>query len=184
MGPFLDDSVVFAATLFLTAVGLFIVSTWMLAAARSNTLRKTILIKRETRQLEGECAALDEQLIDLRARYRMVEAEERAIATEVAQLRRSCAAAAQDTFEIVHEVGTPAEGVGSFVVEVLLNDMALTEGPAASQLEPRVWAVRNIVQIWAPGQDEALQMAGRAFPSRFGYVITRFVDASSSGGQP
>lgn len=175
----LSEGMVFAGSSLLAAVALFAVSLWMNAAAHTHTARRTLRIKQATRRLEGECGELRERLAELEAETRKHEAEEKALATETTQLRKACAVAAMDTFEVVHEVGTPSGNTVRFDVEVLLSGAAMSEGPAAAQIDPRVWTMRNVAQVWAPSPQEALQMVGRVFPARYGFVVTRFLNADT-----
>ena len=180
----LTNELAFSATTLLTAVGLFAVAIWMNASANTHTARKTLKIKKLTKQLEIDCDELMTRLNELQPEWRKLEAEEKALGTENTQLRKSCAVAAMDTFDIVHEVGTPSGSTARFDVEVLLSPAAMQEGPAAAQNDPRIWVLRNIAQIWAPTPYEALQMAGRAFPARYGFVVTKFLNAQMPSEVP
>lgn len=173
----LTSELAFSATTVLAAVGLFVVAIWMNASANTHTARKTLKIKKLTRQLEADCEELVNRMNELQPEARKLEAEEKAFGTENTQLRKSCAAAAMDTFDIVHELGSPNAGTTRFDVEILLSPAAMQEGPAAAQNDPRIWALRNVAHIWAGSPYEALQMAGRAFPSRYGFVVTKFLNA-------
>ncbi len=173
----LTNELAFSATTLLAAIGLFAVAIWMNASANTHTVRKTLKIKKLTRQLEADCEELMNRLNELQPDSRKLEAEEKALGTENTQLRKSCAAAMLDTFDIVHEIGTPAGGATCYEVEILLSPAAMQEGPAAAQNDPRIWALRNIAHIWSTSPYEALQAAGRAFPARYGFVVTKFLNA-------
>ncbi|ACJ01136.1 hypothetical protein [Rhodospirillum centenum] len=180
-GMVITDSMAFAASSLLAAVVLLVIAYAMKAAAATHTRRKGLRLRGMAKDLEGQCAGLEARLAEVQADLRVLEAEEAALVIETTQARRTCTIAAQDTFEIIHEVGTPGSGNAAFDVEILLSPAAMNQGPAATQTEPRVWSRRNIARIWAPSPQEALQLAGRVFPVRYGYVITRFLNASIPG---
>lgn len=173
----LTNELAFTATTLTAAVALFAVAIWMNASANTHTARKTLKIKRLTRQLETDCEELTARIAELQPDLRKLAAEEKALATENTQIRKSCAAALQDTFDVVHEVGSPSGGTARFDAEILLSPAAMQEGPAAAQNDPRVWALRNIAQVWAASPYDALQAAGRAFPARYGFVVSKFLNA-------
>ncbi len=169
----ITDAMAFSATIMLVAVLMVILAVGMGWAARTHTARHTVRLKLLTRQLTGECETLAEELGKVQASNRQLDAEDKALATEAMQLRKACAVAAQDTFQVVHELGAPTGGNRRLDVEIVISAAALNEGPAAAQVDPRMWAWKNVAHIWAPGPTEALHMAARAFPSRYGYVVTR-----------
>lgn len=169
----ITDAMAFSATIMAVAVLMVILAVGMGWASRTHTARNTVRLKLLTRQLTGECEGLAEELGKLQTANRQLDAEDKALATEATQLRKACAVAAQDTFQVVHELGAPTGGNRRLDVEIVISAAALNEGPAAAQVDPRVWAWKNVAQIWAPGPTEALHMAARAFPSRYGYVVTK-----------
>jgi len=170
------DILAFAGSLATMAVLLFAVAVGLRLSAASHTRRRGGELRRRKKELEADCQGLLDRLGVMEGDLRKLEAEEQALLTETAQLRKTLAAASADTFEIVHELGQPGAGLSRYEVEVVLSPAALGDGTVGLRTDPRLWQVRNVAHLWARTQREALEMAGRAFPARFGFVVTRFLN--------
>lgn len=167
----IDQGTAFAITMLITAIGLFVLSLLMKSRAVGHAARKSAEIMRMTRELETVCTDLAARCTDRGKELKKREAEHKAIAMEIMQIQKTIATAAADSFQVIHEIGTPDAGARSFDIEIVLSEQAMTEG--AVKVNPKLWAVRNVAQVWAPDEREAVRAAGRAFPSRYGFVVTR-----------
>ncbi len=128
-------------------------------------------LKRRYDQLTKEHDALQEKI-------RGAEDEKRMVLGQIQEFRRRAKLAAQDNFEIIHEVGEPNPGLRLFTGTLGLG-FTLTIAKTVST-ESKLRGVRHTLEVWADNQPDALRAAKLAFPPDNGFIV----NAVQPAGQP
>lgn len=109
-------------------------------------------------------------------KIREAEDERRMILGQIQEFRRRAKLAAQDNFEIIHEVGEPVGNQRPFTGPLGLGfTLSIAKNVTT---ESKLRGVRHTLEVWADNQVDALRAAKLAFPADNGFIVNGLQPAS------
>jgi len=164
--------VTFDLTLFVVAVvaamllvGVALSRQVMLLTGRT----RLAALEHRNQQLRRRHQALATERERHRERLVALEAEERSLHGQLAELERRVKAAQAENFVLVHEIGEPGGRRRLFSGVVGLQSIISVNNIISRNSKLR--GVRHLLEVWTDDPKEATRMARQAFPEEHGFTV-------------
>lgn len=132
-------------------------------------------LKKKHDQLTKDHEAMQQRLRD-------TEEERRMVLGQIQEMKRRAKLAAQDNFEIIHEVGEPSGNSRLFIGSLGLG-FTLTIAKVVST-ESKLRGVRHTLEVWADNPADALRAAKIAFPTDNGFAVNATMQLAGQAKPP
>lgn len=102
----------------------------------------------------------------------------------VEELKHRVATARADRLELVHELGEPGAGGRLFRAELTIDPAFLTDRADEVLVNPQIWKVHNVAEVWTADSHVASDAILRAFPVSSGIRVGALRGADGSAPAP
>ena len=168
----------FSINLFIAAVlsaigmvGMALIRQVLVYAGR----RAMVELERSIEQQQRRHDALLKEHEQVQARVRTAEDERRMVQVQIAEARRRLQTAAQDNYEVIHEMGEPGEGRRLFLGSLVLGSTLMINKTVSTP--SLLKGVRHVLEVWAESQADAVRIARQAFPTDAGFSVSNLQPA-------
>ncbi len=150
----------------ITMVGMALMRQILLFAAR----RQETGMERDIDRLKARHDVQIRENDGLQTRIRQAEDDRRAMQAAIADARKKLETAAQDNYEVIHELGEPGEGRRLYAGPLGLGStLGINKVESSHSL---LRGARHALEVWAETQGDAMRMARQAFPGDAGFSVS------------
>lgn len=100
---------------------------------------------------------------------------------DIAVAKRRTAELAKGRFAVVQQMGRPGDGRRCFLFELFRGDTP-SQTDARPTFDPRFWAHRNFVEVWAQDAPMASRQVALTFDPRAGFRRSALIEEKRHGG--
>ncbi|HYC02949.1 MAG TPA: hypothetical protein VED40_06630 [Azospirillaceae bacterium] len=150
----------------ITMVGMALVRQILLFAGR----RQESELEREIDRMKARHDIQVREHDGLQSRIRQAEDDRRAMQAAIVDARKKLETAAQDNYEVIHELGEPGDGRRLYAGSLGLGSTLVINKTESSHSLLR--GARHTLEVWAETQGDAMRLARQTYPGDAGFSVS------------